>query len=60
MTYYAILEIHFKFQPSISNLIRLGLLISTADFLKEGVAERIEKEPYIQEDLEFIISYKVV
>jgi len=39
----------FQISASISNLIRLGLLISTVGFLKEGVAERIEKEPYIQE-----------
>lgn len=39
----------FQISASISNLLRLGLLISTAGFLNEGVAERIEKEPYVQE-----------
>lgn len=39
----------FQISASISNLLRLGLLISEEGFLKEGVAERIEKEPYIQE-----------
>lgn len=38
----------FQISASISNLLRLGLLISTIGFLKEGVAEKIEKEPYIQ------------
>ena len=38
----------FQISASISNLLRLGLMISTVGFLNEGVAERIEKEPYIQ------------
>ena len=38
----------FQISTAISNLLRLGLLISEDGFLKEGVAERIEKEPYVQ------------
>lgn len=38
----------FQISASISNLLRLGLLISTVGFWNEGEAERIEKEPYIQ------------
>lgn len=42
----------FQISASISNLLRLGLLISTPGFLNEGVAERIEKEPYVQKRFE--------
>lgn len=42
----------FQISASISNLLRLGLLISTPGFLNEGVAEKIEKEPYVQKRFE--------
>lgn len=42
----------FQISTSISNLLRLGLLISTDGILNEGVAERIEKESYVQEQYE--------
>ena len=37
----------FQVSTSISNLIRLGLLVTTQGILKEGVAKRIETEPYV-------------
>ena len=43
----------FQVSASISNLLRLGLLISTGGVLREGVAERIEKEPYLQKRFEY-------
>ena len=39
----------FQISSSISNLLRLGLLISTAGFLNDGVPERLKKESYVQE-----------
>lgn len=42
----------FQISASISNLLRLGLLISTLGILSEGVAEQIEKEEYIQKRFE--------
>lgn len=39
----------FQISSSISNLLRLGLLISTAGFLNDGVPERLKTEPYVQE-----------
>ena len=42
----------FQISASISNLLRLGLLISTLGILNEGVAEQIEKEEYVQKRFE--------
>lgn len=41
----------FQISASISNLLRLGLLISEGGLLKDGIAERIKNKPFIQERL---------
>jgi len=39
----------FQISSSISNLLRLGLLISTLGFLNDGIPDRIKTESYVQE-----------
>ena len=39
---------HFQISASISNLLRLGLIISSPGVLNDGVPERIRNEPYVQ------------